>query len=173
MLNRFMSLIKAWPFSLLVRGSVCAAVVLDAMSALYFVKLWQQQGGSERLWRIAVMLRGINWHELETSLRMELIGLADMTMASMLVGFLCMNLVFYLYLLARKRWAWQYALAYAWTAALLQLTTLLDNGGLPWYWWPINLLMMLLYLLLGLCLKAHSPQFTGKGMRFRFWKNPG
>ncbi len=171
MFSQLMLRLKALPLLAATRFMAVAAVALDVISAYYFVKLWQQIHMGERLWQLALMLRGENWYELEPAFRQELLGISDITAATVLLALLLMNSVFYLYLLTKKKWAWQYAFTYSWTAALLQLTTLSDAGALPLYWIPINLLVMLLYLALGVLLWARKGEFKEKSLRFKLSQN--
>ena len=149
------------------RGIALVAFLIDVFSIIYFHLYWVGKNGSYLIWKMAFLLRGENFLELEASYQKELMTMVDMSVDTFLVAILIVNIFFYIYLQFYKRWAWQYVVGYLSSAAILTFFSALEGFPLGPLWGMANLISIIFYGLLAWAIRNRKTEFKAQGFHFK------
>lgn len=173
MKTRLLNWARALPLQRLLWACAAVALLLDLLSAMYFVRYWEVKNTGAKMWELSMALQGQDWYALEPQYRQQLVSVLTMSAGMMLLTFLVVNSVFYVYLAFGKRWSWQYVITYALTAAAMAIMTLFEGMQVGMFWDVFNVLSIPFYLALGFLVWSRKSECAEKGFRFRRAQNPG
>lgn len=165
MKQKLLHFARKFPLPKLLLTVISLGFLCDFLSALYFMRYWQAQDLSNRIWSLLMLSRGEDWAAVDEVLRLEMVALADSSVSFMLLVFLVVNTLLYLYLWLRKKWAHQYFVSFMGTAALLAVTILFEGFPVGGWWEVVNVLTIPTYGALAVALWARKSELTGTGLR--------
>ncbi len=133
--------------------TVLILIITDLLNGLYLKLFWSHRGMSELLVRQSIGQSGLVLEDFGPDTVSEMLGFVDNTFYFFLFLILVNNLFFYIFYLLKRLWAQGYVLFYTFSASILALTFIFDNGGLPFGWTIYNIASIPLYLYLFLGVK--------------------
>lgn len=133
--------------------TVLILIITDLLNGLYLKLFWSHRGMSELLVRQSIAQSGLVLEDFGPDTVSEMLGFVDNTFYFFLFLVLVNNLFFYVFYLLKRLWAQGYVLFYTFSASILALTFIFDNGGLPFGWTIYNIASIPLYLYLFLGVK--------------------
>ncbi|MBY0515803.1 MAG: hypothetical protein K2P81_02765 [Bacteriovoracaceae bacterium] len=165
MKDKALGYLRSRNLNVLLRVTSFSALILDLLNSVYFFKYWEKQALSQRLWSMALMLRGESWGHLDPAFQLELLGITDITLSLIIMAVVMVNSVFYLYLLFAKKWAYQYVISYTFSAAALCILTLFEGFPVGGLWEAINIFSIPSYLGLSLIIWSRKTELSQSGFR--------
>lgn len=167
MKQKLLNFARNFPLPKLLLSVISLGFLCDFLSALYFMRYWQAQDLSNRIWSLLMLSRGEDWFAVDEVLRLEMVALADSSMSFMLMVFLIVNTLLYIYLWLQKKWAHQYFVSFMGTASLLAVTILFEGFPVGGWWEAVNILTIPVYGALAFVLWARKAEITGTGLRLK------
>ena len=140
--------------------TVLILIITDLLNGLYLKLFWSHRGMSELLVRQSIAQSGLVLEDFGPDTVSEMLGFVDNTFYFFLFLVLVNNLFFYVFYLLKRLWAQGYVLFYTFSASILALTFIFDNGGLPFGWTIYNIASIPLYLYLFLGVKMLKMKTT-------------
>lgn len=139
--------------------TVLALAVLDLINCWYLRLYWLEKGISVQLVQQSITRSGLLLEDFSMSTMNEMIAFMNNTFYFFLLVVLANNLFFYFFYLKKRLWAQGFVLFYALTAALFQLTFLIDDAklGIGWTIYNLAIIPVYMYLFFGVkLLKAET-----------------
>lgn len=153
MKDKILGHFNRWNPRYFVITTVLILIITDLLNGLYLKLFWSNRGMSELLVRQSINQSGLIFEDFGADTINEMLGFVDNTFYFFLFLILINNLFFYAFYLLKRLWAQGYVLFYTISAAVLALTFIFDDGGLPVGWTIYNIATIPLYLYLFLGVK--------------------
>lgn len=146
------------------RNCVIATVILllalDIINTIYLRLFWLKKGLSTLLVHQSIRNSELVLEDFSRDTIMEMTGFINNTFYFFLFLVLANNLFFYFFYLRKKLWAQGYVLFYTLTAAIFQITFVLDDADLGWGWTVYNFATIFVYFYLYFGVKLLKKETT-------------
>lgn len=160
MKEKIVSHFKRWNCRYFVIFTVLSLLITDLLNGYYLKLFWANKDMSLNLVRQSITQGGMIIEDFSLETINEMVGFVDNTFYFFLFLVLVNNVFFYFFYYLKKLWAQGFVLFYTFSAALLAVTFIIDDGGLHPAWKIYNVLSIPFYLYLFLGVKVLKNETT-------------